>query len=290
MTTVITGATGTVGRAVAARLAADGRPVRLLSRRPEAAGALAGRRGVETVAVDLGDGPALRGALAGARALLVITADPLRPDHDRNLVEAAGELPERPRLVKLSALAVTDPEADDLITRWQRRNEELVTSSGLPWTLLRPRAFMSNTLSWAADIRARRVVRALGGDARNACVDPRDIAAAAVAALTSPGHDGRAHHLTGPAAISPAEQTDQLGRLLGVPLEYREPSRAEAAERLAARYPEPVVEALLASADRMRAGGKQRVEDGVRAATGREPASFAAWAADHLPAFRPAEA
>jgi uncharacterized protein YbjT (DUF2867 family) len=295
VTIVVTGATGTVGGEVARRLVAAGHRVRLLTRRPERLRGMAGPH-AEVAAADFdahdgdgdgdGDGTGLAAALAGARAVFVVTRDPLRPEHDERLVRAALSAGTSPRLVKLSALAVTDPAAQDLITRWQRENEARILASGLPWTLLRPRAFMSNTLSWAPGIRADRTVRALAGTARNACVDPRDIADAAVAALGQDGHEGRAYALTGPAALSPAEQTEQLAEVLGLPLRFAELTPRQAGEALRRRYPEPVARALLESAERQRSGAKADVAGGVEEATGRPPAAFADWAQDHAGRFR----
>ncbi len=134
---------------------------------------------------------------------------------------------------------------------------------GLEWTLLRPRAFMSNSLSWAASVRRERTVRALYGSAPNACVDPRDIAEAAARALTEEGHAGRAYTLTGPQALTAVEQTRRLGRLLGIPLRFEELTLAQARTALAGRFPPPLVEALLASAERQRAGAKAHVDNTV---------------------------
>ncbi len=194
-TVVVCGATGTVGRRVAHGLAGRTGELRVLTRDPRRAAAegIPGR----AVGVDFADRGTLGPALQGADALLVVTADPLRPDHDENILAAARERGVR-HVVKLSALAVTDPAADDLVTRWQRRNEDLLRSCGLSWTLLRPRAFMTHALGWAASVRSERVVRALHGDSKNACIDPADIAAVAVRTLTEPGHEGRTYALTGP--------------------------------------------------------------------------------------------
>jgi (4-alkanoyl-5-oxo-2,5-dihydrofuran-3-yl)methyl phosphate reductase len=296
VTVVVTGATGTVGGEVARRLVAAGHPVRLLARRPERLRepGLAGPAGprTEVVAADLDadEHARLAAALNGARSVFVLTVNPLRPEHDERLVRAALAVRHAtgPRLVKLSALAVTDPAAQDLITRWQRENEARVLASGLPWTLLRPRAFMSNALAWAPGIRAERTVRAPAGDGRNACVAPGDIAEAAVRALTEDAdrHDGRAYALTGPAAISPREQTEQLAEVLGRPLRFAELTPEQAGERLRRRYPEPVARALLESAERQRAGGKAEVATGVEEATGRRPVAFRDWAREHADRFR----
>ncbi|MFC5143293.1 NAD(P)H-binding protein [Streptomyces aureoversilis] len=283
---VITGATGTVGSRVARLLVAAGCEVTSLTRDPARAAraGLAGR----IAGADLSDRPALTKELTGADAVLMVTFDPLRPAHDANLLAAARAGGVR-HVVKLSALAVTDTGAQDLITRWQRDGEELVRASGLDWTLLRPRAFMSNTLSWASSVRSRGTVRALYGDARNACIDPQDVAGTAARVLSRPGgHAGRVHALTGPQALSARDQTRQLAALLDEPVGLEELTEQQALDAWRARHPEPLAQALLASARRQHEGAKAGLTDGVARVTGRTPGTYGAWAARHAAAFRAA--
>ncbi|KOU20005.1 nucleoside-diphosphate sugar epimerase [Streptomyces sp. WM6372] len=276
---LVTGATGTVGRELVRRLPA-GLAVRVMAREPaRVAGAPAA---AEVVRADYGDPRSLARALDGVKAAFLLTGRV--GDDDEHFVRAAQSAGVR-HVVKLSAAAVADPHADDLITRWQRATEELLRGSGMDWTLLRPRAFMSNALSWAASIRSDGVVRALYGGSANACVDPRDIAEAAVRALTEDGHAGRAYTLTGPGAISAAEQTAQLAELLGRPLRFEELGPQRARTALAARYPREIAEALLASAERQRAGAKAGVDATLPGLLGRPAGTFRGWAEDHLSAF-----
>ncbi|MFE5602977.1 NAD(P)H-binding protein [Streptomyces coelicoflavus] len=277
---LVTGATGTVGREVVRRLPADA-PVRIMARDP--ARITDAGRGAQRVAAQYGDPRSLERALSGVLTVFLVT-NRVAGDDDARFLRAARSAGVR-RVVKLSAAAVTDRGADDLITRWQRANEELLRHSGMEWTFLRPRAFMSNTLSWAGTIRSEGVVRALHGTAANACVDPRDIAEAAVKVLTEDGHGSRAYTLTGPAPVTAVEQTHLLGRLLGMPLRFEELSPHEVRAALAGRYPPPVVEALLESAERGRAGAKAGVEPTVRELTGRAAGAFHDWAGDHVAAF-----
>ncbi|WP_415954467.1 NAD(P)H-binding protein [Streptomyces sp. KLOTTS4A1] len=287
---LVTGATGTVGREVVRGLLEGpedaGRLVRIMARDPgrvTGPGGTGRGRTAETTAGDYRDPVSLARALAGVRTAFLVT-NRVGGDDDAEFLRAARAAGVR-RVVKLSAAAVLDPDADDAITRWQRVTEEQLRSSGMEWTLLRPRSFMSNTLSWATSIRCERVVRALYGTSANACVDPRDIAEVAVRALTEERHAGRAYTLTGPEAISAAEQTEQLGRVLGVPLRLTELTRDQARVAWSRRHPAEVVEALLRSADRQRAGGKAQVDETVRAVTGRPAGTFGAWALDHRGAF-----
>ncbi|MEU5406318.1 hypothetical protein ABZ335_09630 [Nocardia asteroides] len=59
-------------------------------------------------------------------------------------------------------------------------------ASGLEWTILRPNTFASNTFSWIQPLADGAPVPNLTGDGRQAVVDPRDVAAVAVAALRDP--------------------------------------------------------------------------------------------------------
>lgn len=286
MRIALTGATGTVGGQVA-RLLAPRYDLSCLTRSPERAAARLPGPGL-AVEADLDDISSLTRALAGADALLAVTFDPLRDAHDEHLLTAARRAGVR-HVVKVSALAVADPGAQDAITRWQRACEERARASGLSWTLLRPRAFMSNCLDWTRSVREEGVIRTLHGSSANSCVDPRDVAAAAARALTSPACAGRAYALTGPAPLSARQQAAQLAEVLGRPVRHAELTEAEALARWRARYPDALAAALLESADRQARGAKSAVDHGVREAIGREPGTFRAWARRHGAAFRTEE-
>lgn len=277
---LVTGATGNVGREVARQL--GGREtVRVMARDPGRVTVTG--PGVEVVQGSYDDRDSLRGALRGVRSAFLVTNDPSR-NHDAAFVEESQVAGVR-RVVKLSAAAVADPSATDLITTWQRANERLVRESGLEWTVLRPRSFMSNALSWGAGIRSSGEVRALYGQSLNACVDTRDIAEVAALALTDDGHHGRTYPLTGPEALSAQEQTARLARVLGRPLRFVELEPEQAREHLLSHYPGPIADALLESARRQRDGGKAVVERTQEELLGRPAGCFDAWAAGHAEAF-----
>ncbi|WP_042443747.1 NAD(P)H-binding protein [Streptacidiphilus jiangxiensis] len=277
---LLTGVTGTVGREVA-RLLTPTRPVRVLARDP-ARLSLPGRD-VEVATAAYADHDALLRALEGVRTAFLVTNDPTQPDDSRFL--AAAKATGVRHVVKLSAYAVGEEDADDLITRWQRTNEELIRRSGLDWTFLRPRAFMSNALAWAPSIRAEGVVRSLNLSAGNACVNPHDIAEIAARALTEPGHAGRIYPLTGPEAVTPGEQAAHLAAVLQRPIHVQELTTAQAAAQWSRRYPAPVVEALLQSAARQARGLKTTVDPTYEQITGLRARPFRTWAADHATAF-----
>ncbi|MFG2570090.1 NAD(P)H-binding protein [Streptomyces sp. NPDC048567] len=282
---LVTGATGTIGREVLRRLLSD-RPVRIMARQPgRVTGAPPTARIVHG---DFTDPASLADALHNVHTAFLVTNPDGDDDDDTRFLDPARAAGVR-HIVKLSAAAVTDRAADDLITRRQRHNEDLLRASGIGWTLLRPRAFMSNTLPWARSIRSGQVVRALYGTSANACVDPGDVAEVAVLALTGRGRDhaGGAYTLTGPQALSASEQTAQLSELLGLPLRFEELSPQQARTGLEARYPADITSALLESARRQHSGSKAVVDPTLPGLLGRPARTFRDWASDHLDAFRP---
>ncbi|MBD0711486.1 MULTISPECIES: NAD(P)H-binding protein [unclassified Streptomyces] len=277
---VLTGATGRISSLVARHLAAHHR-VTLASRTPPPG---VRRPGVRHVACDYDDPGSLAEAFRGADVLFVVTNDPTRPAHDRNILDAAVEAPVG-HLVKLSAAAVRDGAAHDLVTRWQRTNEDRVKASGIPWTMVQPRSFMSHALAWAPGIRDHDATHALHPHSRNACVAPEDIAEVTARLLGDPRHHFRSYQLTGPQPLSAHEQTAVLAELLGRPLVCRDLSPEEARRGYARRYPQAMADALVESAGRQLAGAKAHTTDTVERLTGRPPTTFAQWAAGHRDRF-----
>src|SRR5215469_6570541 len=174
--TLIIGASGTVGRHVASQLAAPGANVRALLRNPDTVQL---PPQVEAVRGDLTDPESLDRCLdAIDRVFLVWTAPP----------DAAAAALERiarnaRRVVYLSAplktphpfFQKTQPNPSSAL---HAHIERLIETSGLQWTLLRPGMFAANALRWwAPQILAGDVVRWPYLSAPTAPVHEHDIAA-----------------------------------------------------------------------------------------------------------------
>jgi (4-alkanoyl-5-oxo-2,5-dihydrofuran-3-yl)methyl phosphate reductase len=279
---LVTGATGTVGRALIDQLAPTGEPVRAMTRRPATAGLPAY---VEVVAGDLDDPPSLEDAVRDADRVVAVSTGPGGPAQDRALALAAAKAGAG-LVVKLSTLHVDDDRIDDPITRWHRAGEDAVRESGVPWTFLRPTGFMSNALQWAATIAGRDTVFHPYADGRVSLIDPRDIAAAAVTVLTGPGHEGRAYPLCGPEALGPADEVAILAEVLGRPLRYVEVS-PEAAHRAMTDHgmPAELADAVVAKGATGLQTGVAGSDDVLRRLIATEPRTFRDWARDHRDAF-----
>ncbi|MFF0343777.1 hypothetical protein [Kribbella sp. NPDC004875] len=150
--------------------------------------------------------------------------------------------------------------------------------SGLAWTILRPAGFASNALRWAPEVRARQAIPNQTGDGGHAFVDPVDVAAVAVEALTSGAHDGRIYTLTGPQVLSVPQQVDVVSEVLGLTLRVVDVPLEVYAEQLrAAGLDEAVVSVAMRGAELIRSGGGEMMTDDVERVLGRPAGSFRGW-------------
>lgn len=278
---LVTGATGTVGSEVVRLLAARGEATRAMTRDP---GRAATPPGVEVVRGDYDDAPSLKRAVEGATALFLLSApDPAIARHDRAMIDAARAAGVG-RVVKLSAIGIDAPDA--WLGAWHLPGEQAAQASGMEWTVLRPSSFASNARQWAGLISAGQPVPNMTGPGGLGVIDPADVAAVAVEALTSSGHDGRTYTLTGPEALSVPEQVACLAEVLGRTIETVDvPADAARQQFLSVGWTDAAVEGALASFERVRQGREATVTDDVQRVLGRRPRSFEAWVRDHRDAF-----
>ena len=217
---LMVGATGLVGSATLRQLTARSVPVRALVRNAEKASTLAGP-GVETVIGDLEQPASLDAALDGVtRALLISPLHPRQVEWQGNCVEVARRAG-AVHIVKLSGLG-TAPDSPLCSGRWHAQTERHIADAGLPFTYLQPPFFMQNLLRSAAVIAAQGVLVASMQAGKIAMVDACDVAAVAVAALTSDGHVGKTYTITGPEALSFHEVAQKLAAAAGRPVTYQD--------------------------------------------------------------------
>jgi uncharacterized protein YbjT (DUF2867 family) len=284
VTTVVTGASGTVGRSLVAQLLEAGEPVRAVTRNPAAARF---PPGVEVLHGDLAAPATLQAALEGAERLHLFPYPETAP-----AVAALARRAGVRRVTVLSSGSVTAGYDTD----YQLPVEQAVEASGLVWTHLRPGEFAANRLALLGpSIRAERVVRWPWPDEVGVPIHEADIAAVAVLALLEDGHAGRAYDMTGPAVVSVRVQVAAIAAAIGDEVRLEPVSREEALRLLTeqggwaaangpfllgyegfsagSEYPEIAVEELapLPTVERL---------------TGRPARGFAEWATDHAGDFR----
>jgi len=281
---LVTGATGTIGRALIDLLTEEGAAVRAVTRNPLAAG-LPGA--VEVVEGDPSRPDTIDAALEGVTAVFL---------HPRAVGTSASDLLARAakrgtrRVVALSAINVDDDLSEQPSRYNGDRNKEVedaAVSSGLEWTSLRASSFAGNTATmWGGQIRAGDLVRYVYADFSEAPIDERDLAAVGAHALLTDDLVGRTVELTGPRSLTHEELVTIIGEVIGRPLRYQEvPPEAAAQSMVAHGLAEPFVSALMARYARG-AGQPAFTTSDVEKVLGRPARTYAEWVADHAAAFQ----
>jgi Predicted nucleoside-diphosphate-sugar epimerases len=273
---LISGASGRVGRHLVTQLIESGHRMRALTRSPEKADLPAA---AEVVTGSFDHLP--EKIFDGVTAAFVFPADGAA-----DFARAAAASGVR-HLVLLSSLAAALEHARDHGSASQRHHsaiEEAVRTSGAEWTILRPGTFASNLLAWSQPIRFTGGVRGPYPTSAQAPIHEADVAAAAAAVLTQPGHAGRIYPMTGPEALTRVEQLQTIAEAIGRELTFTEQSPEEFAAEMA-RYgvSADIVTMLLHYwSDTVTEPDVPRPPDAL---IGRPAKTLAEWARDHAADF-----
>jgi uncharacterized protein YbjT (DUF2867 family) len=286
-TILVTGATGTVGREVVKQLSMlDGIRVRAgvhsvikgenLRRLPD----------VEVVEMEFEDPDSLHAAFTHADKVFLVTPfSDGQVEMARKLVDEAKRRGVK-HIVKLSALGVGEEDAIQLF-RWHRETEHYIEQSGIPYTFLRPSAFMQNFENYSAPtIKSEGKIYMPVGDGKVAYIDARDIAAVAIAALTSDGHENKIYDLTGPEAITVGEVAATISLVTGRQVDYVDvPEQAARQGMQQQEMPDWMIHALLELYSLYRAGSSDVVTSSVEELTGRKPHTFRQYVKEYQECF-----
>ena len=221
MSIVVTGATGHLGR-----LIVDG----LLREGVEPAGIIAGARNVEKLAdlaalgvkvrhVDYTDPASLSAAFAGADTLMLVSSSEIgqRAAQHKAAIDAAVTAGVT-RVVYTSAPQATTSEL--VLAPEHKATEEFLAASGLDTTILRNNWYTENYTSTATQAQQTGVVLASVGNGRVASASRVDFADAAVAVLTTDGHNGRVYELSGDVAWTYDELASAIAAGIGRDVVY----------------------------------------------------------------------
>lgn len=277
MTTLITGATGGIGASLVRRLTSADHAVRAGSRDPRKAAGL----GAEVVELDLAAPETFDDALADVDRVFLY-AEPAAIKDFVDIAERAGVR----RVVLLSSDSVEMVTAEhNSLARHHADVESAVADASFSTTVLRPGTFATMTLDWASFIRAGVPVEQPYWEARLDVIHPEDIADAAECALIDDDLEGLVLPLGGPEVLSFHQQRDTLASLLERELDWREPSREQAAQYLSRHAPLPLVDAILDYWSQL-PRHHHEAQRSVERLTGRPGRTFRQWAGERLDAFR----
>jgi len=281
---LVTGATGTAGSQVVRALRARGAVLRAFVRDPERSRRILGDD-VELAVGDFADRSSVRSALMGAQAVLLSCGDdPRRVEWETSAIDDAADSGVS-RIVKLSTIGA-GPGAPVAFWEWHGRVEEHLKSSRVPAVILQSSFYMSNLLAAAEQVASDGRLYAPAGGARVAMIDPRDVGAAAAAALMGAGEEGRTYVITGPEAVSWRQIAAQLSSATGRAVEFVDvPDEGARQGLIEAGVPDFVAEQLITIFGQLRQGVAEKATDGVFALTGTRPHTLAQFAREHAHLF-----
>lgn len=269
-TTLVIGATGQIGSALASLLSAQGQTVRrATSRTSSQAG---------EVQINLASGEGLAQALAGADQLFLMAPPGFAKQHE--LLVPAIDAAKAAGVRKVLLLSAMGANADDSIPL--RQAELHLERSGLAWNVIRPNWFMQNFHTfWLHGIQTQGQIFLPVGAAKGSFIDTRDIAAVAAKLLSSDDFANSAHDLTGSEALDHTQVAAILSKAAGRPIGYTDiPEDTMRQGLLGAGVPADYAEFLLVILGAFKAGYAERITDGVQRLTGKAPIRFEQYAQD----------
>jgi len=283
---VVTGATGKLGGHVMKGLLekVPAKDLRVAVRDPGKAADLAAA-GVDVRRADYSDAAALADALVGADKLLLISSSAVgrRLAHHRAVIDAAVKAGVGQVVYTSILRAPTTPIA---LAGEHKQTEELLAATGTPFVFLRNGWYTENHTEQLPVILQHGAIAAAAGDGRFASAARADYAAAAVAVLTTPGHDGKAYELAGDQPFTLAELAAEISKQAGQPVSYANLPAAQYREVLVgAGLPEAYADILVDADVKAAAGALDDSSGDLRRLIGRPTTPVAVTVAEALAAL-----
>ena len=280
---LVMGASGNIGTELVKELTTRGVAFQAGYRTAEQV-AEAARNGIQAVRLDYAQTDTLETALRGIEKIFLVTSpSPQLAALETNVVTTAKQMDVR-HIVKLSVWRAED---GFIFARPHYEVENLIRSTDLAYTFLRPNGFMQNMLGNAASIKTQGAFYMPEGEARVSEIDVRDIARVAAIALTQPGHEQQTYTLSGPEALTSDEKAQRLSEVLGKPVSCVSiPEEQWKAALLGYGVSEWQVNALIDLIHVYQTGAAQEVTPWVETVTGHPPVSYRQFVTDYAQAFR----
>lgn len=279
---LVTGATGTVGSAVADRLRASDIDVRVASRSPVEARNRFGN-GIDVVDFDLARPETWGSTLDGIDRLFLLRPPNVGTEAITDFVDAAA----RTGVEHVVYLSVLGAEKVPFIPH--RRIERHLEGVAVTHTFLRAAYFMQNLSEiHRPEIVERDEIFVPAGDGSLGFVDARDIGAVGAMALAEAGHENRAYDLTGSVALDFHEVAAILSEVLDRQISYRDPSIPTFVRRMSERgLPLGLVAFMVLEYTVTRFDVGSRTTSEIDRLLGREPRTMREFAVDYRDQFEP---
>lgn len=229
MTIAITGATGQLGRLVVGKLKEKVSPSEIIALARNTA--KASDLGVTVREANYDQPATLEQALSGVETLLLISSSEVgkRAAQHRNVIKAAKNTGVK-RIVYTSLLHADSSPLS--LAEEHRATEAELKESGIPYTILRNGWYSENYAGSIPGALAGGAFIGSAGEGKISSATRQDFAEAAVAVLTSEGHEGKIYELAGDDAYTLSDLAAEVTRQTGKTIPYKNLSEADYADAL----------------------------------------------------------
>jgi len=156
-----------------------------------------------------------------------------------------------------------------------QRAEAVLQSSGVEWTIVRASWFDQNfSEGYLIDGILAGEVALPAGPVPEPFIDIDDIADVVTAALSEDGHANRLYEVTGPRLLTFAEAVNEIARVVGRPIRYRQVTPEESIGSMRGAAPDDVIDLLHELFTVVLDGRNSKVMHGVEEALGRPARDF----------------
>ncbi|MCG6958886.1 SDR family oxidoreductase [bacterium BMS3Abin03] len=278
---LVTGATGNTGSLLVPALLKAGVDVRIFIR-DEAKAKPLKDLGAEVVSGDLDEPGTILPAVKNVDKIYLLTWNGETQLKQAENVINAAKYEGVPYIVRHS---MWGPENSRIIKQGDKI-EEMIKSSGLQWTLLKPTFYMQNTMMAAQTISSDGVIYWDMKDGRLGMIDVRDIADSALAVITGEGHEGKSYILTGPGAISFNDVASTFSRVLDKEVKYvNVPGEAALQSMTGMGVPQWIAEGYVELSEGFSKNFANSTTENVKILTGHSARSFEQFAKDFAQVF-----
>jgi len=156
-----------------------------------------------------------------------------------------------------------------------QRAEAVLQSSGVEWTIVRASWFDQNfSEGYLIDGILAGEVALPAGPVPEPFIDIDDIADVVTAALSEDGHANRLYEVTGPRLLTFSEAVNEIARVVGRPIRYRQVTPEESIGSMRGAAPDDVIDLLHELFTVVLDGRNSKVMHGVEEALGRPARDF----------------
>lgn len=241
--------------------------------------------GATPIEVDFTNQDSLNTALAGKQRVFLVTPLMQNPEEiTKKVIEAAKEN-DLKHFVRSTASGA-DSNGQIQMARWAGKSEDLIKSSGLAYTILRPTNFLQNFVNFHSQtIHEQGNFYLPNGDAKLSMLDINDLGEVAAVALTSEDHYGKTYELSG-LAYTNDELAQTLSSVIGKKVNYVDvPEEMAKKSMLSLHMPEWMVDAMMELNYVIKQGWTNAYSEDFKNITGKEYTDAKAFFENNKKAF-----